>query len=69
MHFEPGLFLGSYATLCDELYRISSSKQEEEADKFIKEWGLPCEELVTLAQRFTDLPRDLDPRFEITGMA
>lgn len=69
MHFEPGLFLGSYATLCDELYRISSSKDVEKAEKFIRDCGVPQEELVTLAQGFNDLPRDLDPQFEIIGLA
>jgi hypothetical protein len=69
MHFEPELFLGSYATLCDELYRVFSSKDEETAKKFIDTWGVPREELVESAGGFSDLPRDLDPQFEIVGLS
>ena len=69
MHFEPELFLGSYAALCDELYRVFSSKDEGVAKKFIDAWGVPREELVELAEGFADLPRDLGPQFDIIGLS
>jgi phage shock protein PspC (stress-responsive transcriptional regulator) len=68
LDFEPTLFLPAYEGLCEEFFRLHASGDPSAMAAFANTWGTPPDELPALVGQLTDLPRDLDPRFEITGL-
>jgi len=68
MVFVPERFDSAFVSLSDAFYGIFASKDPDEMEHFAGRWGRPSKDLLRIAGKFDDVPKDLDPQFNLIGL-